>query len=54
MRRSSWTPSIVPKEHDENVYLVTDDFKRDGQVSAARMLETGSSAAGALTTRARS
>lgn len=32
MRRSSWTPSIVPNEHDQNVYLVADDFKRDGQV----------------------
>jgi len=26
MRRSSWTPSIVPNDDDQNVYLVVDDF----------------------------
>ena len=26
MRRSSWTPSIVPNDIDETVYLVADDF----------------------------
>jgi hypothetical protein len=26
MRRSSWTPSIVPNDNDETVYLVADDF----------------------------
>jgi hypothetical protein len=32
MRGSNWTPSIVPNEHDQTVYLVADDFKRNGQV----------------------
>ena len=27
MRKSSWTPSIVPNGHDQTVYLVADDFK---------------------------
>ncbi len=31
MRRSSWTPSIVPDDHDQNVYLVLDDFGRRGR-----------------------
>ena len=31
MRRSSWTPSIVPNEIDETVYLVADDFGRLGR-----------------------
>jgi hypothetical protein len=26
MRRSNWTPSIVPKSDDQTVYLVVDDF----------------------------
>jgi hypothetical protein len=30
MRRSSWTPSIVPNDHDQTVYLVVDDFGRQG------------------------
>jgi hypothetical protein len=30
MRRSSWTPSIVPDGDDQNVYLVMDDFGRRG------------------------
>ena len=25
MRKSSWTPSIVPDGRDQNVYLVADD-----------------------------
>ena len=29
MRRSAWTPSIVPKGDDQNVYLVIDDFGRN-------------------------
>jgi hypothetical protein len=32
MRRSSWTPSIVPKGADQNVYLVVDDLGRIGRV----------------------
>jgi hypothetical protein len=31
MRRSSWTPSIVPNDNDETVYLVADDFRRLGR-----------------------
>ena len=30
MRRSDWTPSIVPNNDDQNVYLV-DDFGRSGR-----------------------
>jgi hypothetical protein len=30
MRSSSWTPSIVPDDSDETVYLVADDFGRLG------------------------
>jgi hypothetical protein len=32
MRRSSWTPSIVPDGDDHNVYLVMDDLGRLGRV----------------------
>src|SRR4051812_43239740 len=32
MRRSSWTPSIVPNGDDQNVYLVVDDLGRLGRV----------------------
>ena len=32
MRRSNWTPSIVPNEDDQNVYLVLDDLGRYGRV----------------------
>jgi hypothetical protein len=28
--RRPWTPSIVPNRHDETVYLVLDDFGRNG------------------------
>jgi hypothetical protein len=31
MRRSSWTPSIVPNGDDQDVYLVIDDFGRIGR-----------------------
>lgn len=32
MRRTSWTPSIVPRDaDDQNVYLVMDDFGRKGR-----------------------
>jgi hypothetical protein len=31
MRRSGWTPSIVPKGDDQNVYIVIDDFGRNGR-----------------------
>jgi hypothetical protein len=32
MRKFSWTPSIVPRGDDQNVYLVIDDFGRNGRV----------------------
>jgi hypothetical protein len=31
MRRSGWTPSIAPNVDDQNVYLVVDDFGRNGR-----------------------
>jgi len=32
MRKSNWTPSIVPREDDQNVCLVMDDLGRQGRV----------------------
>src|ERR1700693_217710 len=32
MRKSDWTPSIVPHGDDQNVYLVVDDLGRVGRV----------------------
>jgi hypothetical protein len=32
MRRSGWTPSIVPRGYDRDVYLVEDNLGRMGQV----------------------
>jgi hypothetical protein len=32
MRKSNWTPSIVPREDDQNVYLVVDDLGKLGRV----------------------
>ena len=29
---SNWTPSIVPRDDDQNVYLVIDDLGRHGRV----------------------
>ena len=29
--RRSWTPSIVPSSNDQNVYIVVDDFGRNGR-----------------------
>jgi hypothetical protein len=31
MRKLNWTPSIVPNGDDQNVYLVVDDFGRNGR-----------------------
>lgn len=31
MRKSNWTPSIVPNIGDPTVYLVVDDFGRNGR-----------------------
>jgi hypothetical protein len=30
MRRSNWTPSIVPDQSDQNIYIVLDDFGGNG------------------------
>lgn len=30
MHRFNWTPSIVPNGHDQTIYLVIDDFGREG------------------------
>lgn len=32
MRRSSWTPSIVPRDDDHNIYMVLDDLGRTGRI----------------------
>src|SRR6476646_9831647 len=31
MRNAGWTPSIVPKDDDHSVYIVLDDFGRNGR-----------------------
>ncbi len=31
MRKSGWTPSIVPNGDDQNVYIVLDDFGSNGR-----------------------
>ncbi len=31
MPRTGWTPSIVPNDDDQDVYLVVDDFDRNGR-----------------------
>ena len=31
MRKSNWTPSIVPNGNDQTVYLVADDFGKNGR-----------------------
>ena len=37
MRKSNWTPSIVPDEDDQTVYLVADDFgKRSARLARER------------------
>src|SRR5438105_4831420 len=40
MRRSHWTPSIVPNENDETVYLVADDFGQHGRAWREADVET--------------
>jgi hypothetical protein len=32
MRKSNWTPSIVPRGDDQNIYLVVDDLGQPGRV----------------------
>ena len=31
MRKSHWTPSIIPNDHDQTVYLVAEDFGKLGR-----------------------
>jgi hypothetical protein len=40
MGKSSWTPSIVPGGDDHDVYLVLDDFGRNGQAWREADVET--------------
>jgi hypothetical protein len=40
MRRSSWTPSIVPTGDDQNVYIAVDDFGRKGRAYRETDVET--------------
>jgi uncharacterized membrane protein len=40
MRRTGWTPSIVPKDDDHTVYLVLDDLGRGGRVWCEAGAET--------------
>jgi hypothetical protein len=39
MRRSNWTPSIVPNADDQTVYLVADDFGKAGRAWCETDLE---------------
>jgi hypothetical protein len=38
--RRSWTPSIVPTGDNQNVYIVVDDFGRNGRAYRETDLET--------------
>jgi hypothetical protein len=40
MRKSNWTPSIVPNRDDQTVYLVADDFGEHGRAWAESAYET--------------
>lgn len=40
MRKSNWTPSIVPNDQDQTVYLVADDFGKNGRAWREADLET--------------
>jgi hypothetical protein len=40
MRRSNWTPSIVPNETDQTVYLVASDFGKLGRAWVEADYET--------------
>jgi hypothetical protein len=31
MRKSHWTPSIIPSDNDQTVYLVAEDFGKSGR-----------------------
>jgi hypothetical protein len=40
MRRSNWTPSIVPEDQDQTVHLVPNDFGKHGRAWAEGDYET--------------
>jgi hypothetical protein len=40
MRKSSWTPSIVPNGDDQNFYIVVDDFGPNGRAFRETDVET--------------
>jgi hypothetical protein len=40
MRRTDWTPSIVPKGDNQNVYLVVDDLGRNSRIYCEADVET--------------
>ena len=40
MPRPGWTPSIVPRGDDQNVYLVVDDLGRNGRIYREADVET--------------
>ena len=40
MRKSNWTPSIVPNDQDQTVYLVANDFGKNGRAWREADLET--------------
>lgn len=40
MRRTIWTPSIVPNGDDQTIYLVIDDFGRNGRAYRKSDAET--------------
>ena len=40
MRKSNWTPSIVPNGDDQNVYIVVEDFGRNGRCYRETDVET--------------
>jgi hypothetical protein len=40
MPRTGWTPSIVPKGDDQNVFIVVGDFGRNGRAYRETDVET--------------
>jgi hypothetical protein len=40
MRKSNWTPSIVPTGEDQNVYMLVDDLGRLGRIWPEMDLES--------------
>jgi hypothetical protein len=58
MRKSGWTPSIVPNGDDQDVYLVVDDFGRHGrawrEADVDRVKQAGINAADAAKEKVKS